>query len=149
MKNLIAVPVLFVSIIILSCLSSCNKPDTSPDKPREQQVVGEWFIERIQLKIYYNNVFAKDTIIARAPKPKNFALFDASNSFAYCFNSYTTDAGTYQFKGTDSLICTTPSKIYHWKTLTLTADIFTVVSTSTNDPAFPGAKVETYQTFAR
>ncbi len=150
MKNLIRGSLLFSSIVILSCFAtSCAKPDTSSDKPKEQQVISEWWIERVQLKIYYNNVFLKDTIINRAPTPKNFVQFDANNSFKYCFNSYTINAGTYQFVGTDSLIATTPSKIYSWKMLTLTDEIFTVVSTSTNDPAFPGAKVETYQTFAR
>ena len=150
MKNLITASVLFTGIVLLSCFSSsCAKPDTSSDKPKEQQVLGQWYIERVKLKIYYSNVFFKDTIIYRAPKPKNFVQFDANSSFQYCFNSYTIDAGTYQFVGAESLIATTPSKIYRWKTLTLTADIFTVVNTSTNDPAFPGAKVETYQTFAR
>lgn len=150
MKNLITASVLFIGIVILSCFaSSCAKPDTSSDKPKEQQIVGQWYIARIQLRIYYGNIFYKDTIINRDPKPKNFVQFDASNSFQYCFNSPIIDNGTYLFKGADSLIATTPSKIYHWKTLTLTADLFTVVNTSTNDPAFPGAKVETYQTFAR
>ncbi len=150
MKNLITVSLLIVGIVILSCFaSSCAKPDTSSDKPKEQQVIGEWFIDRVQLKIYYSNIFFKDTIIYRAPKPKNFVQFDANNSFKYCFNSYTINTGTYQFVGSDSLIATTPSKIYNWKMLTLTNEIFTVVSTSISDPVFPGAKVETYQTFGR
>lgn len=150
MKNLIRVALLFTGIVTLSCFTtSCTKPDTTSDIPKEQHVVGEWWIERVQLKIYYNNVFLKDTIIDRKPTPKNFVQFNANNSYQYCFNSYTIDAGTYQFVGTDSLIATTPSKIFRWKTLLLTDDIFTVVNTSTNDPAFPGAKVETYQTFAR
>lgn len=150
MKNLITASVLFIGIVIFSCFaSSCTKPDTSSDKPREQQVVGQWFIERVQLRIYYGNVFFKDTIYYRNPKPKNFVQFDANNSFQYCFNSAIIDNGTYLFKGADSLIATTPSKIYRWKTLTLTDDIFTVVNTSSNDPLYPGAKVETYQTFAR
>ncbi|WP_462220631.1 hypothetical protein [Ferruginibacter sp.] len=150
MKNFYTASVLFIGIVVVSCFTpSCAKPDTSQDKPKEQQVVGEWWIERVQLRLYYNNVFSKDTIIDRTPKPKNFVQFDANLNFQYCYNSSTINTGTYKFSGTDSLIATTPSKTYGWKMLTLTSEIFTVVNTSTNDPAFPGAKVETYQTFAR
>ena len=150
MKNLYTVSVLLFCTLITSCfISSCAKPDTSTDKPKEQQVVGEWFIERVQLRLYYNNIFTKDTIIFRAPKPKNFVNFESNLNFQYSFNTTTIQSGTYQFVGSDSLVATTPSKIYRWKMLTLTSKIFTVVNTSTNDPAFPGAKVETYQTFAR
>ncbi|MEY2916499.1 MAG: hypothetical protein RIS73_213 [Bacteroidota bacterium] len=150
MKNLVTVSVLFVSIVFLSCFfSSCAKPDTSSDKPKEEQVIGSWSVNRIQLKIFYNGVFFMDTIIPRAPKPKNFVEFGNGNSFKYCFNSTTINNGTYQFAGSDSLISTTPSNIYRWKMLTLTDVLFTVMNTSTNDPAYPGATVETYQTFVR
>jgi len=149
MKNLYTVTVLFISIIVLSCFSfSCAKPDTSSNKPKEQQVVGSWFINRIQLKIFYNGTFYKDTIIPQTPKPKNFVQFDAASTFQYCFNSTTIQNGTYQFKGSDSVISTTPLTIYRWKMLTLTDVLFTVMNTST-DPAYPGAVVETYQTFVR
>lgn len=149
MKNLYTVTVLSLCVLITSCfISSCAKADTSNDRPKEQLVAGEWYIDRVQLRIYNSNVFTKDTIIYRAPKPKNFVKFESNLNFQYCFNSSTIQTGTYQFVGSDSLIATTQSKIYRWKMLTLTSQLFTVVSTSTNDPAFPGAKVETYQTFA-
>ena len=119
------------------------------DKPKEQQVVGTWSINRIQLRLYYSGIFYKDTIIPQIALPTNFVSFDATNNFQYCFNSAAIDNGAYQFIGADSLISTTPSNIYRWKMLTLTDVLFTVMSTSTNDPAFPGAKVETYQTFVR
>lgn len=150
MKNFITTSVLFVGLITLSCLiPSCTKTDTSSDKPKEEQVLGEWAINRIQLRIYYNNVFSGDTIIPAKSLPKNFVAFDAASNFQYCFSSTTINSGSYVWKGTDSLIATTPSKIYRWKMLTLTNSLFTVVNTSTNDPAYPGAKVETYQTFVR
>ena len=150
MKNLITTSVLFVAILITSySLSSCAKTDTSMDKPKEEQAIGEWSINRIQLRIYYNNVFSKDTIVQAKSLPKNFVQFDNPNGFQYCFSSTTINSGTYQWQGADSLIATTPSKIYRWKMLTLTDVLFTVMSTSTNDPAYPGAKVETYQTFVR
>jgi len=150
MKNLITAAVLCSFIVIISCFSSsCTKPDTSSDKPKEQLVMGQWSINRIQLKLYYSGIFYKDTIIPQVALPKNFVEFDAGNSFQYCFNSTTINNGTYQFSGADSVISTTPSNIYRWKMLTLTDVLFTVMSTSTSDPAFPGAKVETYQTFVR
>jgi hypothetical protein len=148
MKNLTTVAVFFVSIVTLSCfISSCGKTESSPSKPKEQGVIGKWSINRIQLKIYYNGTFFKDTIIPQHPRPKNFVQFDSPSDFLYCFNSTSVNSGTYQFKGADSIISTTPSAVYRWKLLTLTDALFTVMSTSTNDPAYPGAKVETYQTF--
>jgi hypothetical protein len=150
MKNFYTAAVLFIGIVVISfSASSCAKPDTSQDKPKEQQAIGVWSINRIQLRIYYSNVFNKDTIIPGKSLPKNFVEFDAASNFKYCFSSPTINTGTYLWKGADSLICTTPSKIYRWKLLTLTKVLFTVVNTSTSDPAFPGAKVETYQTFIR
>ncbi len=150
MKNFITTSVLFVGIVIICCfISSCTKPDTSSDKPKEEQAIGEWSINRVQLRIYYNNVFSKDTIVPGKALPKNFVSLDAGGNFQYCFGSTTINSGIYLWKGADSLISTTPSKIYRWKMLTLTNVLFTVMSTSTNDPAFPGAKVETYQTFVR
>ena len=150
MKNFVTTSVLFVGIVIISCfITSCAKKDTSADKPKEELVLGQWGINRVQLRIYYNNVFNKDTIVPGKALPKNFVSFDAGGSFQYCFGSPTINNGNYQWKGADSLISTTPSKIYRWKMLTLTDVLFTVMNTSTNDPAFPGAKVETYQTFVR
>ncbi|GAB2809231.1 hypothetical protein [Ferruginibacter profundus] len=149
MKNLITTSVLFVGIVSSCFISSCAKKDTSTSKPKEEQVIGTWSINRIQLKLYYSGSFYKDTIIPQKALPKNFVQFDAGASFMYCFNSAAVNSGTYQWKGADSLISTTPSTIYRWKMLTLTDVLFTVMNTSTNDPAFPGAKVETYQTFVR
>jgi uncharacterized membrane protein len=151
MKNLTTLAVLFVSIVTLSCfISSCGKKDAAAtNKPKEEGVIGSWWINRIQQKIYYNGTFYKDTIIPQTAKPKNFVQFDATKDFLYCFNSTVINTGNYQFKGADSIISTTPAAIYRWKLLTLTDVLFTVMSTSTNNPSYPGAKVETYQTFIR
>jgi ABC-type uncharacterized transport system substrate-binding protein len=149
MKNFYSAAILFTGIVLASCfISSCSKPDTT-EKPKEQQIIGKWYISRVQLKLYYNNVFKKDTIIKQSARPANYVMFDADKNFEYLFNSPTADVGTYKFTGTDSLISTVNTKIYRWKMLTLVDQLFTVMSTSTNDPAFPGAKVETYQTFGR
>ena len=133
------------SITILS--NSCAKPDLSADLPKEQQVVGTWSINRIQLKLYSGSVFLKDTILKQTNYP-NYVKFDAAGNFEYKFNSASPDLGTYQFVGADSVASNSIPKNYRWKMLTLTTVLFTVVSAGT-DPAFPGLNVERYQTFVR
>lgn len=134
---------------VLIVFYSCAKPDHSADLPKEQQVVGTWSINRIQLRIYSGSgVFLKDTIIKQTPHPTNYVKFDAAGGFEYRFNTYTTDAGTYQFVGADSVVSNSIPQDYRWKMLTLTNVLFTVVSKGT-DPAYPGAIVERYQTFVR
>jgi len=143
---LIATAGLF-SIILFT--NSCAKPDHSADLPKEQQVVGSWWINRIQLRIYSGSgVFLKDTIIKQTPKPKNYVEFDANGGFKYQFNTTSPDQGTYQFVGSDSVVSNSIPQNYRWKMLTLTNVLFTVVSTGT-DPAYPGNIVERYQTFVR
>lgn len=129
-------------------LNSCSKADTSSILPKEQQVVGEWVINRVQLRLYQNGVFIRDTIIKSTPKPKNFVRFGADGSFEYKLNSTTSDVGTYEFAGSGSLITNSSPKSYNWTMLTLTNVLFTLVSKG-SDPAFPGYYVERYQTFTR
>ena len=127
--------------------NSCAKPDHSADLPKEQQVVGTWSINRIQLKLYSGSAFLKDTILKQSNYP-NYVKFDANGNFQYKFNSASADIGTYQFVGADSVTSNSIPKNYRWKMLTLTKVLFTVVSTGA-DPAFPGLTVERYQTFVR
>jgi hypothetical protein len=151
MKNLYSAAILFTGIVLASyAISSCKKADTISDKPKEQQIVGNWSIARVELNVYYSNKPMKDTILKQKYYPKNYVQFGAAGDFQYQLSVPAANFGTYQFKGTDSVICTTPSKIYRWKMLTLTDVLFTVKNTSTSDPAFPGAtKIETYHTFVR
>jgi len=149
MKTPIAALLIISGLFSVSVIfSSCAKADHSADLPKEQQVVGSWFINRIQLKIYSGGVFIKDTIIPQTPKPKNFVSFDAAGGFEYRFNSTTSDIGSYSFVGNDSIVSTSAPKNHRWKMLTLTNKLFTVV-TKTTDPAYPGAVVEEYHTFIR
>lgn len=145
----------YTPLILLAILLSvtvftggCAKADIGPDLPKEQQVVGEWVINRVQLKIFQNGVFVKDTIIKSTPKPKNFVRFGADGSFEYKLNSTTSDIGTYEFAGAGTLITNSSPKSYNWTMITLTNVLFTLVSKG-SDPAFPGAYVERYQTFTR
>ena len=55
----------FLSLTLLT--NSCSKADTGSDLPKEQQVVGEWVINRVQLKVFQNGVFVQDTIIKSTP----------------------------------------------------------------------------------
>ena len=128
---------------------ACAKPDHSMDLPKEQQVVGEWQINRIELNVFSGSTLIKDSIIPRHPTPKNTVEFDANGGFKYQFNSTTANVGTYSFVGSDGLVSVTPAATYSWKILTLTNVLFTLKSTSTNDPAFPGCTVHTYHTLVR
>ena len=149
MKNPVPAAVVIAGLFFGSIASSsCSKITDSSSTPKEQLVIGKWNINRIQLKLYYGGVFAKDKIIPQTQHPENFVRFEAAGDFEYKFNTTGSDLGTYQFKGTDSVISVSGSKTYRWKWLTLTDVLFTVMNTST-DPAYPGATVETYQTFVK
>ncbi len=145
----------FTSLILLvgmfsliSIVNSCAKPDNSANLPKEQQVVGRWWIGRVQLRIYVNGVFIKDTIVKPTPKPQNFVRFEADGGFEYRYNSDKSDTGTYEFGSASKLITNSSPKTYNWTMLTLTNVLFTVVSKDP-DPDYPGALVERYQTFER
>lgn len=149
MKTYVPVAILFAGLFLISITnSSCSKITDSSGVPKEQLIIGHWNINRVQLRLYYSGVFAKDTILKQTPMPENYVSFAAGGNFEYRFNKPTADVGTYQFVGTDSVISNVTSKVYKWKMLTLTDVLFTVMNTST-DPAYPGATVETYQTFVK
>ena len=147
MKNFTSFAV-FCALVLLSTLSSCTKDETAT-KPKEQLIVGNWEINRIQLRVYYGGIFAKDTILAQSPRPKNYVNFGASGEFAYKFNSETLNTGTFQFKGADSVIADSKPNAKRFKLLTLTNDLLTLKNTNSNDPMFPGAMVDTYHTLIR
>jgi hypothetical protein len=148
MKTTYTLPILLVILLPFTIFTGCTKADTSTDLPKEQQVVGEWVINRIQLRLYQNNIFVKDTILKATPRPKNFVRFDEGGGFEYKLNTNPSDIGTYEFAGAGTLVTNSSPKTYSWTMLTLTDKLFTVVSKGT-DAAFPGYYVERYQTFTR
>lgn len=149
MKTIFTALVLFACLLTVSVFTnSCAKPDHSADKPKEQQVVGKWSINRIQLKIFVNGTFIKDTILKQSPKPENYVKFETAGGFEYRFNTNTSDIGTYEFAGGGLVVSNSSPNSYSWTMLTLTNVLFTVVSKGA-DPAYPGAFVERYQTFVR
>ncbi|HMC98544.1 MAG TPA: hypothetical protein VKH37_00275, partial [Ferruginibacter sp.] len=125
-----------------------TKKDDGANASVDQLITGHWNINRIQLRLYYNGVFSKDTIIKQTPKPENFVDLGSGGGFEYRFNTSTSDVGTYELIHSDSLNSYTATKTYKWKILTITPVLFTVMSTGT-DPAFPGATVETYHTLVK
>jgi len=139
--------VIVFSLLLLTTISntSCKKAAVGDGLTQEQLIPGHWNINRIQLRLYYNGVFAKDTILKQTPKPENFVDLNGAGGFEYRFNTNTSNTGTYEVIHGDSLIGYTSNKVYRWKILTIVPGLFTVMSTGT-DPAFPGATVETYHT---
>ena len=149
MKNYTHAVLVFTGLLLMSVFNtSCKKLADSSGQPKDQLIMGHWNINRIQLRLYYNGIFAKDTILKQTPKPENFVSFSAGGIFEYKFNTSTSEVGTYEIVSGDSVVSYVPGKAYRWKMLTLTNVLFTVMSTST-DPAFPGATVERYQTFVK
>jgi hypothetical protein len=147
MKNFTLVTVLSGILLSSLFLSSCEKTEAATNKPIEA-VAGNWDINRVQVKIYYSGVFFKDSILSNGGA--NHITFDnGTQLFTYKYKSPATEVGTYITKGTDSVIATTNVTTRRWKMLTLTDNLFTARNTSNNDPAFPGATVETYYTFVR
>lgn len=148
MKNFTSSVIVLTAIFIgSSFLQSCNKENGATGSI-DQNIVGHWNINRMQLRLYYNGVFSKDTIIKQTPKPENFVDVAAGGGFEYRFNTTTSDVGTYELLHGDSLISYTPNKVYRWKILTALPVLFTAMTTGT-DPAFPGATVETYYTLVK
>ncbi|MBK8608564.1 MAG: hypothetical protein IPL84_01035 [Chitinophagaceae bacterium] len=147
MKTRFTAQLLFAGLFsLMFTANSCAKADHSTDLPNEQQAVGKWSINRIQLKIFVNGVFVQDTILKQTPQPQNFVQFGSNGEFEYRFNSNRSDIGTYEFTSPGKIITNSNPKTYSWTVLTLTNNLFTVVSKEP-DPAFPGALVERYETF--
>ncbi len=148
MKNCTRLIVFCAILLCFNTLCSCKK-DEVISKSKEELIVGNWEINRIQLRVYYGGVFAKDTILRQSPRPKNYVTFGANGSYNYKWNSETEDVGTYQLKGVDSVITNAKPDEHRYKLLTLTNDLLTLKNTSTNNPIFPGATVETYHTLIK
>ena len=149
MKNYTPPAIVFAALFLLTISNtSCSKKEDVSGLTQEQLIQGHWYINRIQLRLYYNGVFAKDTIIKQTPKPQNFVEFTGGDGFEYRFNSTTSDVGSYHILNGDSVVSVTSGKTYRWKILTLLPTLFTTMTTGT-DPAFPGATVETYHTLTK
>ncbi len=146
MKQFLTILIALTLFIFIS--SSCKKVHDTTGVPKEELIPGKWNINRIQLRVYYNGVFAYDSIIKQIYLPENFVSFGSGNSFEYKFNVAGSNVGTYSWGANESLVCVTPNATYNWKKLTLTDVLFTVMNTETS-PLLPGATIERYQTFVK
>ncbi len=147
MKSLLPVVIVITGFFLLVTLTtSCSKSTDTAALPKEQLVASRWNINRMQLKLFTGGSFIKDTIIPQTPMPENYIQFNGTGNFEYRFNTAAIDAGTYLLQGADSIIAISATKTYRWKILTLISHLFTMVTTTTTDPAFPGLTVERYYT---
>ncbi|MBP6430581.1 MAG: hypothetical protein KA319_02355 [Ferruginibacter sp.] len=136
-------------VLFLSTLSSCEKDESIATRSKDQLIVGNWEINRIQLKIFQGGVFVKDTILKQNPRPKNYVMFGSGGNFEYKWNLEATDKGTYQLKGADSIITNAIPDAHRFKLLMLTEDLLTLKTTCTDEPMFTGSVVEKYYTLIR
>lgn len=149
MKTILPVRTLLATLALGFSLVSCSK-DEDALPPKEQLIVGEWKIHTIQQKVYMGSTLVKDTIWKRNPRPVNIAVFgESGGSFEFKYNNSGSETGSYNWKGSDSLICDVTGKSYRWKLLTITRELLTTSNKTTNDPAYPGTTVNTYYTFIR
>lgn len=145
-KNLLFLTAI-LGLVFTATFSSCKKGINNPVSL--DKASGKWSINAIRYQVYNGSTIAKDSTIPWRPNPENFVSFDGVSSLQYSFNSPAVLGGDYQFIGTDSISIRVDHETTRWKILLLTGTNFNVESTSSNNPAFPGATVVTFQGFVR
>lgn len=147
MKNrlhlLAIVAITLLSVLNLHCKKGISDPVTL------DKAAGKWSINAIRMKVFYGSLLAKDSTVPWTPIVENFVNFDGVSQFTYCFNSAANTSGEYKLLQTDSVYLKFPHEDDRWKILLLTGTNFNIEKTSTNNNAFPGATVITYQGFVR
>lgn len=140
------------TIVAFFCLAllaaGCAKKGVT-DPVSKDQATGKWTIHAVRYQVYNGSPTPKDSTIPWRPNPENFVSFDGVSTLEYSYNSPVVQSGNYSFIGSDSISITMDHKTTRWKVLLLTGTNFNIESTSENNPAFPGAKVVTYQGFIR
>ena len=137
-----------LSLLCLALLAGCAKKGII-DPVTKDQAAGKWTIHGVRYQVFTGSPTPKDSSIPWQPNPENFVSFDGVSSLQYSYNSPVVWSGDYSYIGTDSISISVDHKTTRWKILLLTATNFNIESTSTNNPAFPGATVVTYQGFIR
>jgi hypothetical protein len=146
-KNLHLVHILLGAIFLLT-ITSCFKKGIK-DAVTLDQAAGKWSINAIRYQIYYGTPVPKDSTVPWRPVVENFVSFDGISRLEYCFNSSSATGGEYAFVGSDSIDIKVGNDINRWKIDLLTNTNFNIERTSTDNNAFPGATVVTYQGFVR
>ena len=143
-KYLLYLPIILGIIFAPGCKKGITNAVTL------DKAAGKWSINAIRYKIYNGTQTPQDSTIPWHPVTENFVTFDGVSSLEYCFNSAAVNGGTYSFAGTDSIdLRVGGHEPQRWKVLLLTETNFNIETTSTDNTAFPGATVVTYQGFVR
>ena len=132
----------------MATLGSCSKKGIINPVTLDK-ASGKWSINAIRYKVYNGTPTPKDSTIPWRPNPENFVSFDGVSTLQYSFNSPVVSGGEYSFIGTDSISIKVDHEATRWKILLLTETNFNIESTSSNNTAFPGATVITFQGFVR
>ncbi len=147
MKNHLHLLAIVASILLSISNINCKKGISDP--VTLDKAAGKWSINAIRMKVFYGSILAKDSTVPWTPIVENYVNFDGVNHFNYCFNSASTTSGEYKLLQNDSINLKFPHEEDRWKILLLTSTNFNIEKTSTNNNAFPGATVITYQGFVR
>jgi len=146
-KNLLFLPIIS-GIIFAATIPGCKKGIENP--VTLDKAAGKWSINAVRYKIYNGTQTPIDSTIPWRPVTENFVSFDGVSSLEYCFNSATSNEGTYSFSGTDSIDLRVAGHApQRWRVLLLTETNFNIETTSTDNTSFPGATVVTFQGFVR
>lgn len=148
MKKTLLLLTAILVIVFTAAISGCAKKGIV-DPVTLDKASGKWSINAVRYQVYNGSTTPKDSTIPWRPNPENFVLFDGISSMQYCFNSRSVSDGEYSFIGSDSILLRMDHQTTRWKILLLTGTNFNIQSTSSNNPAFPGATVVTFQGFVR
>ncbi len=138
----------FLSLLCLALLAGCTKKGIT-DAVTLDKAAGKWGIHGVRYQIFNGSSTPKDSTVPWVPRPENFVRFDGVSTLQYSYNSPVVWNGDYSLIGTDSISINIDHQTTRWKILLLTETNFNIEMTSTNNPAFPGATVKTFQGFIR
>lgn len=164
MKKHLPASSIILGIFLLAFTSSCKKGVKDP--VTLDKAAGTWSINAVRYNITYNSGMVKDSTIPWKPIHGNYVTFDGSSHVNYSFNQLNSFEGYYTLLGSDSILLSFATnnnrfsetdsvtmailgENSRWKIKLLTATNFNIEKTSTDNKAFPGATVITYQGFVR
>jgi len=145
-KHLHLEHILLVAILLLT-ITSCKKG--IKQAVTLDRAAGKWSINAVRYKISYGTSNGKDSTVPWKPVVENYVSFDGVSHLEYCFNTSSASGGEYGFVSTDSIDIKIGNDKNRWKIDLLTNTNFNIERTSTDNNAFPGATVVTYQGFVR
>jgi hypothetical protein len=138
--------ILLVAILLLT-ITSCKKG--IKQAVTLDRAAGKWSINAVRYNISYGTSNSKDSTVPWKPVVENYVSFDGVSHLEYCFNTSSASGGAYKFVSADSIDIKIGNDEHRWKIDLLTNTNFNIERTSTDNNAFPGATVVTYQGFVR